>query len=114
MRGRVLWLLEAIAIVIAIAVITVLIQHSFGHFWRAWSLGDSTIDAELPTWPSKLAVPAALTLLWLRLLLQLVGYARLVRRPAATPVAVPVILAVEEVAKHEIEEALGHDAREEP
>ena len=72
-------------------------------------MGDSTIDIRLPTWPSKLIIPVALSLLLLRLLMQVYGYARLVADPSREPVAVPVIEKVEEVAQHEIEEAFGED-----
>ena len=59
---------------IALFVIAVLIWYGFDHFLRAYRLGDSTIDAELPVWPSKLLVPVSFALLWLRLLVQLAGY----------------------------------------
>jgi hypothetical protein len=68
------------------------------------------MDIRLPTWPSKLVIPVALSLLFLRLLMQIYGYARLVRNPDREPVAVPVIEDVEKVAQHEIEEAFGDDA----
>ena len=50
-----------------IAIITVLIYASFTNFLRAYSIGDSTMDIKLPTWPAKLMVPLALSVLWLRL-----------------------------------------------
>lgn len=104
-RGRWQWALEVFGTLVALSIIAVLIWYGYGHFLRAWTLGDSTIDAELPVWPSKLIVPIAFALLWLRLLVQLVGYARLVLRPDAQPVAVPVILSAEELARKEIEES---------
>jgi TRAP-type C4-dicarboxylate transport system permease small subunit len=104
-RGRAQWALEVFGTLVALFIIAVLIWYGYGHFLRAWTLGDSTIDAELPVWPSKLIVPIAFALLWLRLLVQLVGYARLVLHPEASPLAVPVILSVEELAKKEIEES---------
>jgi hypothetical protein len=58
-------------------------------------------------WPSKLAVPVAFALLWLRLLVQLVGYARLALDPQRRPVAVTTVLSPEELAAHEIEESVG-------
>ena len=104
-RGRWQWALEVFGTLVALFIIAVLIWYGYGHFLRAWTLGDSTIDAELPVWPSKLIVPIAFALLWLRLLVQLVGYARLTLRPDAQPVAVPVILSAEELARKEIEES---------
>jgi len=98
---------EAFATLAGLFIIAVLIYYGFEHFLRAYQIGDSTIDAELPVWPSKLLVPIAFSLLWLRLLVQLVGFLRLARRPQATPVAVPLIRSVSELAAHEIEEALS-------
>lgn len=104
-RGRWQWALEVFGTLVALFIIAVLIWYGYGHFLRAWTLGDSTIDAELPVWPSKLIVPIAFALLWLRLLVQLVGYTRLVLHPDAPPLAVPVILSAEALAKKEIEES---------
>jgi TRAP-type C4-dicarboxylate transport system permease small subunit len=89
LRGRRLWTAEALATLVALVVITLLIKGTFDHFLRAWRIGDTTIDAELATWPSKLLAPIGLSFLWLRLLLNLAGYLRLLRDPEAAPVAVP-------------------------
>jgi TRAP-type C4-dicarboxylate transport system permease small subunit len=107
MRGRLLWGTEIFGTLVALAVVAVLIWYGWGHFLRAYQLGDSTIDAELPVWPSKLAVPVAFGLLWLRLLLQLAGYGRLALDPRRRPVAVTTVLTPEELAAHEIEESVG-------
>ena len=69
------------------------------------------MDIRLPVWPSKLMVPVALSVLWLRLVIQTFDYARLVAYPDATPIAVPVLETAEEQAKAEIEEALGREGR---
>jgi len=58
-KGRLRWLLEALGTLVALFVIAVLAWYGYEHFLRAWQLGDSTIDAELPVWPSKLVVPIA-------------------------------------------------------
>ena len=108
--GRWLWIAEAIGILLAMVVITLLIHSSYGHFLRAYINGDSTIDAEYPIWPSKLLVPIAFGVLWLRLLIQLIGYLRLVRWPNAKPVAVLLIPKVIDQAREEIEDALGHES----
>ncbi|MBM3557006.1 MAG: TRAP transporter small permease [Alphaproteobacteria bacterium] len=107
-----MWIGEALAIFIALVVISFLVKSSFDNFYRAWTLGDSTIDIRLPVWPSKAVVPFALSLLWLRLVVQLAGYWRMVLYPAERPVAIPVILSVEEQAKAEIEEAISIADRE--
>lgn len=90
LHGRPHWAVEAIATVAAIFVVTVVAYSSFLHFLDTWELGDSTIDAEFPLWPSKLLVPVSLTLLWFRLWLQLWGFLRLVRHPNAKQIGVPI------------------------
>ncbi len=110
LRGRALWLAEALGIVLALAVVAILIENSFGHFLRAYEFGDSTIDAEIPVWPSKLLVPVAFSLLWLRLVLQLVEYGRLALDPDSKPRGVPTIAALSEQAQREIQEAGVDDA----
>jgi len=104
---RGLWAMEAVAVVVAIVVITLLIYASFLNFLRAVQLGDSTMDIKLPIWPSKLVVPVMLSVLLVRLLVQLWDYLRLMRWPEATPIAVPRLETAEEQAKNEIEDALG-------
>ena len=66
-RPAIRWKIELFGVVVAIAIITVLIYASFTNFLRAYSIGDSTMDIRLPTWPAKLMVPLALSVLWLRL-----------------------------------------------
>ncbi|CTQ64653.1 TRAP transporter small permease subunit [Roseibium alexandrii] len=110
LRGRTLYIFEMIGVIVIAFTVALLIWGSLYHFDRSWSIGDSTMDIRLPTWPSKLVIPVALSLLFLRLLMQIYGYARLVRNPDLEPVAVPVIEDVEKVAQHEIEEAFGDDA----
>jgi hypothetical protein len=56
-------------------------------------------------------VPVALSVPWVRLVLQTCDYARLVAYPDAVPIAVPVLETPEEQAKAEIEEALGREGR---
>jgi C4-dicarboxylate transporter DctQ subunit len=101
--GRLRWSMEVFGTLIALFVIAVLTWYSFDHFLRAYRLGDSTIDAELPVWPSKLIVPVSFALLLLRLLVQLVAYLRLVANPAAEPVAIPTTMTAEEIAAQDIE-----------
>lgn len=106
LRGRAHWALEIFGTLVGLGIVAVLVWYGYTHFLRAWELGDSTIDAELPVWPSKLVVPVAFALLWLRLLVQLVGYARLAADPSRAPVGVPVIMTVEQLARLEIEESI--------
>ena len=91
LRGRWLWLTEMLGTALAAFIVGVLIPYAWRHFERAFEFGDSTIDIELATWPAKLIVPLALSVLLVRLLVQLAGYWRLVLRPGLEPVAVPTI-----------------------
>ena len=102
LRGRALWLLEAAGALAAAFIVVVLIPYSYRHFQRAFEFGDSTIDIELATWPAKLAVPVALSVLLLRLLVQLAGYLRLLANPMLQPVAVPVVKDAATLANEEI------------
>ena len=91
LRGRWLWLTEMLGTALAAFIVGVLIPYAWRHFERAFDFGDSTIDIELATWPAKLVVPLALSVLLVRLLVQLAGYWRLVLHPGLEPVAVPTI-----------------------
>lgn len=110
LKGRSLWAVEALGTALAMFIIGVLIYYSYGHFLRAFTLGDTTIDAEYPVWPSKLLVPIAFSIWWLRLTLQFFGALRLVVNPNAVPVAVVVAKDVAEQAQDEIHEVMGDDA----
>ena len=107
LKGRALWAFEMLAVLIALIIVGMLIDSTWEHFVRAYTRGDSTIDIRLPIWPSKLVVPVALTVLWLRMLLQLWGYLRLFIDPRRRPVAVPVVETPEQIAQREIEDVFG-------
>jgi C4-dicarboxylate transporter, DctQ subunit len=113
-KGRLGWWMEFLAVSVAFVYVLIIINHSFKHFVRAWEWGDSTIDVQLMTWPSKLIVPVALTLLAIRLLLNMWGYVRMALNPNLTPVAVPLTKTAADIARGEIEDALGHDAKDIP
>ena len=106
------WKIELFGVVVAYTIISVLIYASFTNFLRAYSIGDSTMDIKLPTWPAKFMVPLALSVLWLRLSLQICGYIRMIRHPDAEPIAVPKLITIETQVQDEIAEVLGkQDAR---
>ncbi len=102
LKGRGLWLTEMLGTALAAFIVGVLIPYAWRHFERAFDFGDSTIDIELATWPAKLVVPLALSVLLVRLLVQLAGYWRLVLHPGLEPVAVPTIQDVAAQAETEI------------
>lgn len=109
LRGRALWACELFGAVVALFVIAVLIYYGWTHAIRAWESGDSTIDAHYPWWPSKMMVPLAFSLLWLRLLISVYGYLRLFLHPEARPEAVPVTTDVRRQAELEAEEAMQRE-----
>lgn len=108
-RRRMLWITELVTTTLMFLVTLVLIYGSYLHFWRAYSIGDSSLDINLPTWPAKLVVPLALTVLALRLLLQIWGYLRAFREGNDRPVAVPLIESAADVAAKEAETVSGRD-----
>lgn len=103
--GRPFWIVEALTTLAALCIIAILWRYSINYFLDAYNIGDSTIDAELPTWPAKLMIPVAFAILLARLTLQFIGFVRLALNPDLTPVAVPLIEKTEELARHEIEGA---------
>ena len=109
LHGRRLWFTELLSTVLMLLVTLVLIYGSWLHFLRAWQIGDSSLDINLPTWPAKLVVPVALAVLALRLLLQCWGYLRAMREGGDRPVAVPLIEDAAAVAAAEAESVMGHD-----
>lgn len=106
-KGRLLWFLEIIGTSIALFIIVILMWYAYTHFLRAWTIGDSSMDIELPIWPSKLLVAFAFLTLIVRLLIQLAGFIRLFVHPGAIPIGVPVIETVDEQAQHEIDAGLA-------
>lgn len=112
MRGRLLWGVECFAVCIGVVYCLIIIDKSWEHFLRSIIDGDSTIDVQLQTWPGKLVVPVALTLLCIRLIIQVWGYGRLALDPGKAPQAVPVIMDAAEHARAEIEEVMGRESQD--
>ncbi len=111
-HGRSLWVTELLSIILMLFITVVLIYGSFLHFLRAFQIGDSSLDINLPTWPAKLVVPLALTVLALRLMLQIWGYARAIKEGGDQPVAVPLIESAADVAAAEADSVMGSDNEE--
>jgi len=110
-KGRSFWIAEVVNTLIMMWIILMLAIYGYDHFLRAFEFGDSTIDGDYPLWPSKLVVPVAFGLLMIRLTVNLVGFLRLVARPNAEPIGVPVIETVDDQAEHEIRTSgLGDEA----
>lgn len=107
LHGRSLWVAEAVGLLAALFIIGVLVWHGWGHFMRSYTLGDTTIDAEFPVWPSKLLVPIAFGIWWLRLAIQFLGALRLVIDPSRAPVGIVLMKDVADQAQDEIHEIMG-------
>ena len=109
MKGRLLWLVELIMVLLILFLITFLVWGAWAHFDRSFDCArpycsrDSSIDISLPIWPSKLIVPVAFAVLAARLILQAVGYARAFWLGLDNPVAVPMIQSVVDQARAEAE-----------
>ena len=109
LKGRALWLFELISILLILLLILYLTWGAWLHFDRSFDCSrplcsrDSSIDIGLPTWPSKLVVPFAFTVLSFRLILQAVGYSRALIFDIKRPPAVPLPISSCEQAKIETE-----------
>lgn len=120
LRGRALYAAEFAGTLLIFLLVLTLIAGSWLHFERSFDWGspmwsrDSTIDIGLPIWPVKLVVPAMLSLLALRLALQLWAFARAVVENPAEAVAVPKIESAAEQAEHEAEAVTGERATSAP
>lgn len=109
LKGRMLWFVEFISTMLILMITLVLIYGSYLHFWRAFSIGDSSLDINLPTWPAKLVVPFALSVLALRLILQLWAYARALKQGGNSPVGVPLVESPADIAAKEAASVMGND-----
>ncbi|MES0825157.1 TRAP transporter small permease subunit [Ruegeria sp. SCP11] len=110
LRGRSRWLVEALATLVGMIVMVILVRYSWDFFLSAWKTGDTTYDYGIPTWPSKLLVPFAFSVWFVRLALEFIGFLRLAIWPNAEPVAVPIVRSAAEVAQDEIAETFGDEA----
>ena len=106
-EGRMLWAVEAFTTFFTLVIIALLVRYSWVFFYDAYNLGDSTRDAELLIWPTKLVVPVAFGVCVLRLLIQLFGSLRLTMSPDLEPVGVVVAKDVAGQAQEEIREVMG-------
>jgi len=77
-----------------------------------WSSARRFYHGGSVTWPSKILVPFAFTVLLSRLILQAIGYTRLIIDPDAEQIAVPVMHEVAEMADKEIHDTFGDEAED--
>ncbi|NRP36462.1 MULTISPECIES: TRAP transporter small permease subunit [unclassified Marinobacterium] len=110
LKGRVLWFVEALTTLIILLLVILLIWGSWSHFERSFDFSaplwsrDSTIDIGLPLWPAKLLAPIALSVLSIRLVLQIWGFARAFVLNQTSPVAVPLTEDIETQARKEADQ----------
>jgi len=107
LKGRVLWFAEFLGVSFMLAITAVLIYGSWDHAYRAITLGDSTVDINLPTWPTKILFPLLFLILSVRLTIHVVAYLRAMQTGESEPVAVPLIEDVAEQTKREAETVSG-------
>ena len=98
-KGRLLYITELITTTIIFLFVLIMVYGSYLHFLRAYTIGDTSLDIGLPTWPAKLVVPVALSFLALRLLIQIWGYIRAIKNNDHEPIVVPKV----EDAKESVE-----------
>ena len=112
--GRLLWMTETFAATCTFLIMIALTYFAYNFFLDAFVIGDSTTDAELNTWPSKLLVPIAFGLMVLRAAVQILGALRLSINPTLTPVGVVVQKDIAEQAQAEIREAMVGEENSKP
>ncbi len=101
LKGRALWLVELFTTTVMLVLVLILTYGSYLHFMRAFTIGDTSLDIDLPTWPAKLVVPVALTVLSLRFILQIWGYVNALILGTDKPIAVPLVEDAATVAARE-------------
>ena len=95
-------------ILLLMAVLTIaLVYGSFDHAMRALTLGDTTDDLGIPTWPVKLMVPVMFCFLLARFALQSWAYWLAFATGEDEPVAVPLIEDAATQAMNEAETVSG-------
>lgn len=109
LKGRWLALFEIVGVLLGLAISGIILVYSWDHAMRAFYLGDSSIDAQIPLWPSKLVVPIALGMLFVRLLISLWAYVRVLVDPSRPAIGVAEVIDAEEQALREAAAAGAFD-----
>jgi C4-dicarboxylate transporter DctQ subunit len=109
LKGRWLALFEIVGVLLGLVISGIILVYSWDHAMRALYLGDSSIDAQIPLWPSKLVVPIALGMLFVRLLISLWAYARVLVDPSDPMIGVAEVIDAEEQALREAAAAGAFD-----
>jgi TRAP-type C4-dicarboxylate transport system permease small subunit len=115
LRGRVLYSVEFITTLVILGLMVLMVWGSWAHFARSFDFAaplwsrDSSMDISLPLWPAKLLAPVAFSVLCLRLVLQLWGYARAFLLGESAPIAVPLVADAATQAAMEAQHVSGND-----
>lgn len=88
-KGRARWIAEFLTALAALLLITAIWPGVLHYFQNAFEIGDSTINTHWPTWPSKFVPVIGFSILWLRIVLELWAYLRIIVHPDAEQIAVP-------------------------
>jgi TRAP-type C4-dicarboxylate transport system permease small subunit len=107
LSGRTLWFVESVTTLVAFGFVSAVGLASVDGVVRAYRVGDATMDLLLPIWPSKALISVALAVLSVRLALQLFDSLRLMINPDGEPVAALPAASVEDLAREEIDGAIG-------
>ena len=102
LKGRIKWLVELISSIVSLLIVIILIYYSLLFAIDAYKIGDSTYDYLYPTWPAKILVPTGFFFWALRLLIEIIGYSRMLIFKNESPFGIPIIKSPEELAKDEI------------
>jgi TRAP-type C4-dicarboxylate transport system permease small subunit len=105
LKGRAYWLFEFVSNFATILICALMIYGSYFHFLRAYEIGDSTMDVELPIWPAKLIIFIGFVILMGRLIISFFGYIQMLRNPQGPVYAVPQRHDIEEIVAQEAEAA---------
>lgn len=89
LSGRPRWIVESLTALAALALMTAIWPGALHYFENAFEIGDSTINTHWPTWPAKFVPVIGFSILWLRMVLELWAYLRLIADPSVEPIAVP-------------------------
>lgn len=107
LKGRLLWFAELIGVLLMMIITIMLVYGSWDHASRAIRLGDSTVDINLPTWPTKLIFPIVFSVLAVRLAIHVLAYYKAMIEGETEPAAVPLIEDVATQTKREAETVSG-------
>ena len=97
LRGRALWTVEFITVLMIFLVMLLITWGSWAHFVRSFDFAapmwsrDSSMDIALPLWPAKLMAPIAFGVLALRCIIQMCAYGKAIINNETSPAGVPFI-----------------------